>query len=218
MQLAISRIHFPVTTLGPGRRVGIWFQGCSIQCPGCISVDTWRIVQSEMTAQELLDSIDPWLSECEGVTISGGEPFDQLLGLESLLRELRKRFDTNVLVFSGYPYETLLESQTSWDGLIDALVSDPFIETIEQTKALRGSDNQRLHCLTPSGVALFLGYEHSPIEDDKNLDIMFDHEGTVWLAGIPTRGDMAKLRALLLEEGHSAQTTEALSSICQKIT
>jgi anaerobic ribonucleoside-triphosphate reductase activating protein len=218
MQLAISRIHFPVTTLGPGRRVGIWFQGCSIRCPGCISVDTWRIVQSEMTVQELLDSIDPWLSECEGVTISGGEPFDQLPGLESLLRELRKRFDTNVLVFSGYPYEILLESQTSWDGLIDALVSDPFIETIEQSKALRGSDNQRLHCLTPLGVALFLEYEHSPIEADKNLDIMFDHEGTVWLAGIPTRGDMTKLRALLIEEGHSAHTTEAPSSICQKIT
>lgn len=209
MQLAISRIHFPVTTLGPGRRVGIWFQGCSIQCPGCISVDTWRAVQGEITAQELLDSIEPWLSQADGVTISGGEPFDQLPGLEALLKELRKRFDTNILVFSGYPYETLLESKMSWDGLIDALVSDPFVETIEQTKALRGSNNQRLHCLTPIGVALFSGYDNRAIEDEKNLDIMFDDEGTVWLAGIPTRGDMAKLRALLLEAGHSAQTTEA---------
>jgi anaerobic ribonucleoside-triphosphate reductase activating protein len=209
MQLAISRIHFPVTTLGPGRRVGIWFQGCSIRCPGCISIDTWQAAQGEMTAQELLDSIEPWLSECDGVTISGGEPFDQLQGLESLLMELHKRFDTNVLVYSGYPYETLLESRISWSGLIDALVSDPFIASIEQTKALRGSDNQRLHCLTPTGAALFSGYEHRTIEGEKNLDIMFDDEGTVWLAGIPTRGDMAKLKALLLEEGHSAHTTEA---------
>ena len=24
--VALSRIHFPVTTLGPGRRIGIWFR------------------------------------------------------------------------------------------------------------------------------------------------------------------------------------------------
>lgn len=208
MQLAISRIHFPVTTLGPGRRVGIWFQGCSIRCPGCISADTWRVVPGEVTAQELVNSIEPWLSECDGVTISGGEPFDQLSGLESLLNELRRRFNTNVLVFSGYPYETLIESQMAWGGLIDALVSDPYVEAAENTKALRGSDNQRLHCLTPSGIALFSGYERRLAETDKHLDVMFDEDGTAWLAGIPTRGDMAKLIALLHEEGHSARTTE----------
>ncbi|MCT5046402.1 radical SAM protein, partial [Pseudomonas aeruginosa] len=27
--------------MGTGRRLGIWFQGCSIRCPGCISADTW---------------------------------------------------------------------------------------------------------------------------------------------------------------------------------
>lgn len=217
MRLAISRIHFPVTTLGPGRRVGIWFQGCSIRCPGCISVDTWRAEQGDVTARELVDSVEPWLSECDGVTISGGEPFDQLLGLESLLKELRNRFETNVLVFSGYPYETLLESRTSWSGLIDALVSDPFVEAVEQKKALRGSDNQRLHCLTPAGITLFSGYENRCIETGKHLDVMFDEDGTVWLAGIPTRGDMAKLKTLLLSEGHSAQTTEAPISLCKKI-
>jgi anaerobic ribonucleoside-triphosphate reductase activating protein len=215
MRLAISRIHFPVTTLGPGRRVGIWFQGCSIRCPGCISVDTWRAVPGEVTAPALVESIEPWLSECDGVTISGGEPFDQLPGLESLLKELRRRFDTNVLVYSGYSYETVLESQMAWGGLIDALVSDPFVENIEQTKALRGSDNQRLQCLTPLGVALFSSYEHLAVEEDKHLDIMFDENGTVWMAGIPTRGDMAKLKALLIEEGHSAQTTEAPISLCK---
>lgn len=169
----------------------------------------------EITAQELIKRVEPWLSECDGVTISGGEPFDQLPGLASLLKEVRRRFNTNVLVYSGYSYETVLESQMAWGGLIDALMSDPFVETIEQTKALRGSDNQRLHCLTPSGIALFSGYERLTVEEDKHLDFMFDENGTVWMAGIPTRGDMAKLRALLIEEGHSAQTTEAPISLCK---
>lgn len=215
MRLAISRIHYPVTTLGPGRRLGIWFQGCSIRCPGCISADTWRVTPATVIAQELVDSLHPWLSECDGVTISGGEPFDQLPGLTTLLKEIHKRHEINVLVFSGHPYETLLESEPAWGGLIDALVSDPFVEAVAQTKSLRGSDNQRLHCLTPTGHALFSCYDRSITEADKRLDIMFAEDGTVWLAGIPTRGSMAKFRELLREEGHLAQMTEAPISLCK---
>ncbi|HAU1321526.1 TPA: radical SAM protein, partial [Legionella pneumophila] len=48
MMIYISRVHFPVTTLGPGHRIGIWFQGCSIRCPGCISTDTWNINKGEI--------------------------------------------------------------------------------------------------------------------------------------------------------------------------
>ena len=39
--VGVSRLHFPVTTLGPGRRAAIWLQGCSIHCRGCVSRDTW---------------------------------------------------------------------------------------------------------------------------------------------------------------------------------
>ena len=41
VMIAVNRLHWPVTVLGPGRRVGIWMQGCSIGCPGCVSRDTW---------------------------------------------------------------------------------------------------------------------------------------------------------------------------------
>ena len=37
MKLSIARINYPVTTLGPGNRVGIWTTGCDRNCPGCIS-------------------------------------------------------------------------------------------------------------------------------------------------------------------------------------
>jgi anaerobic ribonucleoside-triphosphate reductase activating protein len=41
MKIAINKAHFPVTVLGPGRRIGIWTQGCRIHCKGCVSQDTW---------------------------------------------------------------------------------------------------------------------------------------------------------------------------------
>lgn len=49
MEIAINKIHFPVSTLGFGQRLGIWFQGCSIRCPGCISRDTWEGGESYLT-------------------------------------------------------------------------------------------------------------------------------------------------------------------------
>lgn len=205
MDLSLSRMHFPVTTLGPGRRIGIWFQGCSIRCPGCISADTWGPGHRRLSLEQLLEQITPWLHEAEGITISGGEPFDQFDALRSLLEGLRRLSELDILVYSGYSLEQLNESLLQTKGLIDALISDPYIEALSQTMALRGSDNQRLSLLTPLGRAR-LGHYERPLEPtDKALDLMFDESGSVWMAGIPRRDDLLRLRDLLHEQGHHLQ-------------
>ncbi|KAB0528463.1 4Fe-4S single cluster domain-containing protein [Pseudomonas brassicacearum] len=205
MDLSLSRVHFPVTTLGPGRRIGIWFQGCSIRCPGCISADTWGPGHRRLSLEQLLEQITPWLHGAEGITISGGEPFDQFDALRSLLEGLRRLSELDILVYSGYSLEQLNESLLQTKGLIDALISDPYIEARSQTMALRGSDNQRLSLLTPLGRAR-LGHYERPLEPtDKALDLMFDESGSVWMAGIPRRDDLLRLRDLLHEQGHHLQ-------------
>jgi anaerobic ribonucleoside-triphosphate reductase activating protein len=40
---------------------------------------------------------------------------------------------------------------------------------------------------------------------------MFDEDGEVWLAGIPGRGDMARLQLTLENQGTYLRTTEARS-------
>src|SRR5688572_31286206 len=105
MTISLSRVHFPITTLGFGRRIGVWFQGCSIQCPGCVSHDTWAFGRGQTTVDLVCDTLAANLNQADGVTISGGEPFDQPAALEALLRWLRGRFAGDVLVFSGYPWE-----------------------------------------------------------------------------------------------------------------
>jgi anaerobic ribonucleoside-triphosphate reductase activating protein len=205
MDLRLSRVHFPVTTLGPGRRLGIWFQGCSIQCAGCISADTWASNRGHTTLEELLRQIDLLLPNAEGITISGGEPFDQFDALIALLSALRKRTGTDILVYSGYPVEALGPVLPRADGLIDALITDPFELHSGHSRPLRGSDNQRMHLLTALGRERFTQYERPLTEADKSLDVMFDEDGSVWFAGIPSRGDFQRLRDLLNSEGHLVQ-------------
>jgi anaerobic ribonucleoside-triphosphate reductase activating protein len=213
VKLHLSRLHFPVTTLGPGRRIGIWFQGCSIRCPGCVSMDTWAPARGATTVEAVLDVLSPWCIEAEGITISGGEPFDQPHALEALLKGLRHRSMADILVFTGYAIESLQHSLPRMAAFIDALVSDPFEAEQAQTKRLRGSDNQRLHFLTAIGRQRFAAYEQPLEPNDRVLDIMLDDEGTAWLAGIPRQRDLRRLAAVLTLQGHVVAVSEGRSTI-----
>jgi len=209
MEISLSRVHFPVTTLGPGRRVGIWMQGCSIRCPGCISSDTWAKKVPGTTVDELLMRVGSWLKDCDGVTISGGEPFEQAAALEQMLRGIRKLTAASILVYSGRRFSLLTEEPSVTAGLIDCMISEPFELSSPQTKHLMGSDNQRMTCLTPLGRKVFGPLNRLANDSDRRLDVMFDDDGVVWLAGIPGRGDMARLQTLLEEGGTYLRTTEA---------
>lgn len=209
----ISRVHFPVTTLGPGRRLGIWFQGCSIRCPGCISADTWDKNAGATTLAALLTEVDIWITEAEGITISGGEPFEQPDALFALLKHIKLEHNQDVLVYSGYSFEKIKNTAAITTGLIDALISEPFELSAPQTLALRGSDNQRLHLLTERGRERFIRYERVVEPHDRSLDVMFADDGAVWLAGIPQRGDMQHLHDLMELHGHQIITTDDKRSL-----
>ena len=68
----------PVNNLGPYLRSGIWVQGCNHQCHGCIVPESWdvnnggEVISVEAMAEWILTQ-----SDIEGITISGGEPFQQ---------------------------------------------------------------------------------------------------------------------------------------------
>jgi len=209
LRIAISRLHFPVTTLGPGRRLGLWFQGCSIRCAGCISADTWRSGSADTTLAQLLAQLAPWLQQADGVTISGGEPFDQPEALAALLDALPLQPQQDVLVYSGHPLERLQATAALRSGRIDALICDPYVGSAPQTLPLRGSDNQRLFLLTARGRERFAQYAQPLDERARALDLMFDDGGSVWLAGIPRPQDLQRLRALLQAQGHRITTSEA---------
>lgn len=184
MDIHISRVHYPVTTLGPGKRIGIWVQGCSIHCKGCISMDTWQFDINKVSINDVKKVLKAWLPQCDGITISGGEPFDQEKPLTELLDFLNS-FNKNILVYSGYSFNVLKEKKLVQNGSIDVLISEPYDHTQSQTKRLLGSDNQKVHFLTSVGKNEFTTYLEEPIE--KKLDLHITPE-TIWMAGIPVDG------------------------------
>lgn len=204
----LSRVHFPVTTLGPGQRVGVWFQGCSIRCPGCLSLDTWAPGRGSTTVAAVFDAIAPHLHEADGLTVSGGEPFDQPEALRVLLEGWRASHNGDVLVYSGQSLEALHAALPALEGLVDAIVADPFDAGAGDGLALRGSDNQRLVPLSDLGSLRF-GPLVAAAAGGRTLDVSFDEGcGAAFLAGIPRRGDLDRLRALLATAGHAVSTTQ----------
>jgi anaerobic ribonucleoside-triphosphate reductase activating protein len=210
MRLFLSRVHFPITALGFGRRVGIWFQGCSIRCPGCVSADTWPMNRGETTVGVVCDAVAGWLSQADGLTVSGGEPFDQPDALLALLRDLRASCRGDVLLYSGRSLEELKGMIGELQGLVDVLICDRFDATAGQTLALRGSDNQRMVFLSDLGRDRY-GHLATARSDARRavLDLFLDEDGGAWFAGIPRLGDMRRLKALIEQQGFRAAVTEA---------
>lgn len=207
LKVGISRVHFPVTTLGPGRRLGIWFQGCSLRCEGCISVDTWATAKELIPVDQLMIELSSYLPLVDGVTISGGEPFDQFEALLAIVVQLREKTKVDILVYTGYGIEDITDQLQQIKHYIDVLISDPFQRQSSQTLRLRGSDNQRLHCFTSQAIEKFTYYQRTLTTEDKVLDVMFDAEGVIWFAGIPRRDDFVKLQTLLEQQGHQLKVT-----------
>ena len=170
-------------------------------------MDTWANTGGETAVDAVLAQVQTWLPDAAGITISGGEPFDQPEALIALLHGLRQQSSGDILVYSGHAFESLADTLARADGLIDALISDPFNIDAPQTHPLRGSDNQRLHCLTPLGHSRFAQYEQASGNNRKTLDVMFDDDGSVWFAGIPDRGDFDRLKNLLTDQGHHVQVS-----------
>ncbi|WP_447753272.1 4Fe-4S single cluster domain-containing protein [Sphingopyxis fribergensis] len=203
----ISRLHFPVTTLGPGRRVGLWFQGCSIRCAGCISVDTWDAGEGQVSLADVIAELARLAPAADGLTVSGGEPFDQPDALAALLTAWRSVSSRSIFLFTGYERDAIAPWLSAHPGLVDAVMTGPFRSDLPQSQALRGSDNQQLEILSELG-AEFHSFDRAAGDADRRLDVLFDEAGHAWFAGIPARGDLGRLRRILALRGHHAEMSD----------
>lgn len=143
----------PSVVDGPGERAVIHFAGCEIGCPGCFNPHTHAVrgpnVQ-EVWPGEFAREI---LRVSKSVTISGGEPTDQLSGLFSLVAYLREYGCKDIVMFTGRKIEWLRRIDM-WNALernklVDVVVDGPYVAKLDEPNpVMRGSSNQRVICLT----------------------------------------------------------------------
>lgn len=131
---------------GPGIRYAIFFQGCSHNCEGCHNPRSHDPAGGSLVnIDELIDEIraNKLLS---GVTLTGGEPFEQPEAATEIARKV-KALGLSVWVYSGYTLDEL-ESMPRAAELLrtaDVLVDGPYIASLRSLDLrFRGSSNQRI--------------------------------------------------------------------------
>lgn len=135
---------------GPGLRMTVFAQGCPHDCPGCHNPGSHSFHGGQKFGlEDILVQYDrnPLLS---GVTLSGGEPFEQAETMSRLARAVRGR-GGNVWCYSGYTFEELLDwsrfdrTVAALCGLIDVLVDGRYDRRRRSLSLrFRGSANQRI--------------------------------------------------------------------------
>ncbi|ASQ92618.1 4Fe-4S cluster-binding domain-containing protein [Streptomyces sp. 11-1-2] len=214
--LRISQTHFPVETLGPGRRLGIWSQGCGLACAGCMSRHTWDpLGGASRTVSSLLGLWREALARgADGLTVSGGEPLDQPAALGALLAgAARARAEAtapggpaagreiDILLYTGYEQEEV-EGDAARSAAVrhaDVLVTGRFRAAEPTALVWRGSANQRMRPRTARGRARY--QEHLARTESGPRLQMVEGEGDVRLYGVPGRGELAALERRLRRAG-----------------
>jgi anaerobic ribonucleoside-triphosphate reductase activating protein len=173
---------------GPGRRFAVWVQGCSIRCEGCCNPQMFdHLGGTLVTPDLLLARLDKVRDQVEGVTLLGGEPFEQAAALLPFAEGVRAR-GKDVVAFSGHHLEELRLDRPPGArallALVDLLVDGPYRAQVPETmRRWSGSANQCFHYLTdriPHGVE-----EIRPGEIDRTVELRIGTDGRMERNGWP---------------------------------
>lgn len=182
MELNVARWLERSEANGPGTRFVLWVQGCSLHCPGCWNPDTWshspRVATTVEAVWQAIYSVDG----LEGISISGGEPFEQAAAC-AMLAELAQAAGLSVLAYTGKSLATLqLPEHERLLASVDILVAGPFVASQVVTgEPLLGSANQTIHFLTSR-------YSQADLQGLPVSEVLIRPDGTIIYTGFTEPG------------------------------
>ena len=150
--MQVDRILYPITSLGPGERLVILTIGCSKHCKNCTNPELWEgNPAKDINVTELVNMIKQTTQNhvIDGVTLTGGDPLEQITELNEML-PLLKDISDDVLIYTGYTLNEAKEalSQSEWENMskyTSVLIDGPYIDELNDNKCvLRGSTNQNI--------------------------------------------------------------------------
>jgi anaerobic ribonucleoside-triphosphate reductase activating protein len=176
---------------GHGVRAVLWVQGCQHRCAGCFNPENQAFKENTLVSVSEMANRILMIDGIEGVTFSGGEPFNQAAALSDLAAIL-KEHGLTVMIFTGYAYAELIEKRrASWSNLMsnsDMLVTGRYVqEKATEGVSLVGSSNQKVISLT--------GKIPNP---DSNSAPSFEIvviSGVAYLTGFPSERMIAQFKA-----------------------
>jgi len=159
---------------GPGARFVVWFQGCTLGCPGCFNPAT----HGDGPVSEVGEVIAQLRAarEIEGISLSGGEPFQQPQAALALL-EAARELGLSTLAFSGYTLEEATAIAPEVVAKLDVLIDGRYVAGDRLATGLRGSANQRIRLLTSR-------YTLADVEATPVAEIRIGKTGDVVLTGV----------------------------------
>ena len=134
---------------GPGIRSTIFVTGCTHNCYNCFNKEyqdfnfgkTW----TDKETKEVIEYLE--LPEVKGLTVLGGEPFQNEVDLLMTIKDIKKEVQKDIWIFSGYTFEEIMKDENKKNLLeeCDVLVDGRFVENLKDlTLRFRGSSNQRI--------------------------------------------------------------------------
>ena len=134
---------------GPGIRSTIFVTGCTHNCYNCFNKEyqdfnfgkTW----TDKETKEVIEYLE--LPEVKGLTVLGGEPFQNEVDLLMTIKDIKKEVQKDIWIFSGYTFEEIIKDENKKNILeeCDVLVDGRFVENLKDlTLRFRGSSNQRI--------------------------------------------------------------------------
>lgn len=94
---------------GPGIRCSFFVTGCNHKCPQCFNKEYQDFSYGKLWTNEETKKIISYmnLEEIKGLTILGGEPFQNTEDLIEIVGKIREKSHKSIWIYSGYTYEQI---------------------------------------------------------------------------------------------------------------
>ncbi len=167
---------------GPGAHYTIWVQGCTLNCKGCFNPQTHdRDLGIEVEIERIVEEIRFYRSEEKiiGVTITGGEPFQQIEDLAALVSLIKSQTDLGVIILTGYTKGELLQFPeiNSIANNVDLIIAGRYNHKLKIQSGLRGSNN-KIYWYTSEFYKKYI------LEDIPEMEIITNEKGEITISGI----------------------------------
>lgn len=184
--MRISHYIERTSVLGPFLRSALWVHGCCFSCEGCLAKEMNEGPFQEYDPAEL-SGVFSNITDAEGITISGGEPFLQAEELATMLDRIKIKRDYGVVIYTGFLREELEKnSDVGVQRLLhhtDILIDGHYVRELDDGMPYRGSSNQSIHLMTDRYQTVYVDYYKGT--DKRNIEIDIEKDN-VYMVGVPS--------------------------------